>query len=133
MTIYDGDSTDDPEIGVYTGSGFTGDNADLESVTASDDNPTGCLTFVFSSPFSNDDLLGWEAELDIRDPCQTYDMGINTGFDNTQNVAVGEQLDFFADVTPSSSIYDNLTYTWDFEVMELLLCKVQMSPTLTMQ
>ncbi|MGO2294865.1 MAG: choice-of-anchor L domain-containing protein [Psychroflexus halocasei] len=116
LTIYDGDLTDDPEIpeiGVYTGGGFTGDNAELESVTASDDNPTGCLTFVFSSPISNDDL-GWEAELDIRDPCQTYDMGINTGFDNTQNVAVGEQLDFFADVTPSSGIYDNLTYTWDF-------------------
>ncbi|WP_159429375.1 choice-of-anchor L domain-containing protein [Psychroflexus halocasei] len=116
LTIYDGDLTDDPEIpeiGVYTGGGFTGDNAELESVTASDDNPTGCLTFVFSSPISNDDL-GWEAELDIRDPCQTYDMGISTGFDNTQNVAFDEQLDFFADVTPSSGIYDNLTYTWDF-------------------
>ncbi|MGO1729736.1 MAG: choice-of-anchor L domain-containing protein, partial [Flavobacteriaceae bacterium] len=114
LTIYDGDSTDDAEIGEYTGGGLAGDNADLESVTASDDNPTGCLTFVYSSPFSNSDLLGWEAELDIRDECQSYDMGINTGFDNTENVAIGEQLGFSAAVTPSSGVYDNLTYTWDF-------------------
>lgn len=114
LTIYDGDSTGAPQIGEYTGGGLTGDNADLESVTASDDNPTGCLTFVYSSPFSNSDLMGWEAEIDVRDQCQTYDMGIDTDFDNTQNVAIGAQLGFSAAVTPSSGIYDNLTYIWDF-------------------
>lgn len=114
LKIYDGDTNTSPLIGVYNGINLEGVNEELVSMTASDANPTGCLTFEFSSIDANPIYTGWIADISTREPCQSYNMGINTGFDNTGSVAVGEQLDFFADVTPSSGIYDNLTYTWDF-------------------
>lgn len=114
LKIYDGDTNTSPLIGDYNGINLEGVNEELLSMTASDGNPTGCLTFEFSSIDANPIYTGWLANISTREPCQNYDMGIDTGFDNTQNVAVGEQLDFFADVIPSSGIYDNLTYTWDF-------------------
>ena len=60
LTIYDGPNTGSPVIGVYSGINSPG------TVTSS--HPSGCLTFVFNSDSSVDDV-GWAAFVDCVAPC----------------------------------------------------------------
>lgn len=65
LTIYDGDSDAADVIGVFTGSLPTNDA--LLSITASDANPTGCLTFEFSGGVPNPAFIGWVANISDSD------------------------------------------------------------------
>ncbi|MEH6535564.1 MAG: T9SS type A sorting domain-containing protein [Psychroserpens sp.] len=56
LTIYDGDNTSAPIIGSYAGGGGSGPG----TVTASQSNPSGCLTFQFVSNETGI-TAGWEA------------------------------------------------------------------------
>lgn len=57
LTVYDGDQVGGCELGSFTGSDLRD-----ETVTASSDNLTGCLTFLFSSDITVN-ATGWEAEV----------------------------------------------------------------------
>lgn len=67
LVVYDGDDTSGPLVGVGTGNSFVG-----VSITASINNPTGCLTFAFfcNNGASGGDI-GWAGEISCVTPC-TY-------------------------------------------------------------
>lgn len=67
LIAYNGDSTDGDLVGVGTGNSFNG-----VSITASIDNPTGCVTFRFlvNNGATGGDA-GWVAEVTCVTPC-TY-------------------------------------------------------------
>lgn len=67
LFIYDGPDAGSPSMGNYTGNALQG-----LPVTATVNNPTGCLTFVFqdNGP-ANDAAPGWEAEIFCTTPCAT--------------------------------------------------------------
>ena len=65
MIIYDSD-TNDPafEIGTFTGN--LTDNPELQSIMASEDSPSGCLTVEFISDDSSTDV-GWSAYISCKE------------------------------------------------------------------
>ena len=63
LTIYDGDNTGANTLGTYTGTTGPG------FVSATSSNPTGCLTFVFTSDGSVTDI-GWVGTIGCTQPCQ---------------------------------------------------------------
>ncbi len=67
LFIYDGPDAGSPSMGNYTGNNLQG-----LPVTATVNNPTGCLTFVFqdNGP-ANDAAPGWEANISCTTPCAT--------------------------------------------------------------
>ena len=67
MTIYDGDSTAANAFGTFSGGGAS---ANPGFVSATPNNPTGCLTIEFTSDASAN-TTGWEANVSCYEPCQT--------------------------------------------------------------
>ena len=67
MTIYDGDSTAANAFGTFSGGGAA---ANPGFVSATPNNPTGCLTIEFTSDASAN-TTGWEANVSCYEPCQT--------------------------------------------------------------
>ena len=67
LYIYDGPDAGSPGMGNYTGNTLQG-----LPVTATINNPTGCLTFVFqdNGP-ANTTAPGWEANISCTTPCAT--------------------------------------------------------------
>ncbi len=67
LFIYDGPDAGSPSMGNYTGNALQG-----LPVTATINNPTGCLTFVFqdNGP-GNTAAPGWEANISCTTPCAT--------------------------------------------------------------
>lgn len=67
LFIYDGPDAGSPGMGNYTGNALQG-----LPVTATINNPTGCLTFVFqdNGP-ANTTSPGWEANIACTTPCAT--------------------------------------------------------------
>ena len=116
MIIYDSD-TNDPatEIGTFTGS-LTDD---LQPISATEDNPSGCLTIEFIS----DDFYtqpGWSADISCQEPCQDFNLTLGDidptcGDDSSQtSVSINETINFEADANPSESDVSDLTFTWNF-------------------
>lgn len=111
MYIYDGDDTSAPLIGSYFGTVSPG------VVSATDANPSGCLTIKFISNNSGN-ADGWEAEILCATPCQDIVASINSTIPAANGSGVigilpGESVDFFG----SASFSDdgtNATYNWDF-------------------
>jgi len=67
LFIFDGPDAGSPSMGNYTGNTLQG-----LPVTATVNNPTGCLTFVFQDNGPANDLApGWEAEITCTTPCAT--------------------------------------------------------------
>ena len=67
LFIYDGPDAGSPSMGNYTGNALQG-----LPVTATVNNPTGCLTFVFQDNGPGNDLApGWEANISCTTPCAT--------------------------------------------------------------
>lgn len=77
LYIYDGNSTAAPSLGAYTGTTGPG------TVTASPTNPTGCITFRFTSDGSVQ-YAGWAATISCSTPCPT----ITTSIASTTPAAV---------------------------------------------
>jgi hypothetical protein len=69
LYVFDGDSTSSRCIGVYTGdAGFTNN---LGVIKATEDNPTGCLTFQFFSDMATT-ASGWSANMVTGPPRRTF-------------------------------------------------------------
>ena len=109
LKIYNGEDINAPLIGEYSGSTGPG------TVTSS--NPTGCLTFTFTSNGSGN-TLGWEAFIFCTTPCQ----GISPTITNTDpapngagdiTIIPGITVEFNGDATFSDS-GNGATYSWDF-------------------
>ena len=67
MTIYDGDSTAANAFGTFSGGGAANNPG---FVSATPNNPTGCLTIEFVSDGSAN-TTGWEANISCFEPCQS--------------------------------------------------------------
>ncbi|NRD24252.1 PKD domain-containing protein, partial [Winogradskyella litoriviva] len=111
LTIYDGDDITADVIGTYSGVGSPG------TVSASDTNISGCLTFVFTSNDAST-IVGWEANILCATECQDITASIdstNPAPNNTGIIGIlpGDTVDF-----SGSAIFSidgtNATYNWDF-------------------
>ncbi|MBN2777927.1 MAG: PKD domain-containing protein, partial [Bacteroidales bacterium] len=98
LAVYDGTSTSDPNIGAYHGALPL-----LGTVNATPSNPSGCLTFRFTSD-ATDNYGGWEADISCAFPCQSIEVDTystnptytNVGGINYVDVCQGEQISFSA-------------------------------------
>ncbi|QTY26137.1 choice-of-anchor L domain-containing protein [Flavobacterium sp. CS20] len=120
MTIYDAD-TADPNAVLGTFSGTLAGNPELNLIVATNANPSGCLTVVFTSnTFFN--APGWEAAISCRPPCQTITPEVanispicSTDNSGQEFVNINQPITFVGDATTSSGITDDLTYEWNFQ------------------
>jgi gliding motility-associated-like protein len=112
LTIYDGNSTAAPVVGVYGGSASPG------TITASVGNTSGCITFVWRSDVSVQ-YLGWAATVSCVTPCET----INSVFNSSTpapvggiiKVCQGQSVTFNGSATFSSGVATGAVYTWAFD------------------
>ncbi|MGX1025250.1 choice-of-anchor L domain-containing protein, partial [Psychroflexus sp. MBR-150] len=119
MTIYDADNPDPATIlGTFTGT--LAGNPELNLIAATNANPSGCLTVVFTSnTFFN--APGWEAAISCRPPCQTITPEVAnieplcSEGPPVDFIIVGENVTFEADAVTSSGVTNDLTYEWDFD------------------
>ncbi|WP_236625364.1 choice-of-anchor L domain-containing protein [Mangrovimonas yunxiaonensis] len=113
LTIYDGDDVTAPLIGVFSG-GSPADNPGV--ITASQTNPTGCLTIEFVSD-SNFNGPGWAAEILCGTACQDITASIDSttpaAVDGVIEILPGETVDFSGSGTFSDDS-TGATYTWNF-------------------
>ena len=113
LYIYDGDNTNAPLIGEYTGGVSPG------TVTAGGNNPSGCITFEFIGDGSISPLPGWEAEISCLPLCSQSDIDI-TGITPSiysnlvYETYYGQTLSFSGEETLLDTSEGEITYTWDF-------------------
>lgn len=129
LKVYDGPDTSAPllfDFSQETGQEF---EPDLNSVySGTDANTSGCLTFEFDSPFSNDAIEGWKAEIGTRPQCITdapelvsFSNGVNV--QNDPNYPGIDYLVYFNEdftIETNSQFQDNTAqvnaqYNWDFD------------------
>jgi gliding motility-associated-like protein len=109
LFVYDGNTTGAPSLGTYTGTTGPG------TVTASPSNPTGCLTFRFTSDGSVQNA-GWTATVACSTPCPT----ITSSIASTTPAAVagiikrcpGQAVSFSA--TTATGGTAPYTYSWNY-------------------
>jgi gliding motility-associated-like protein len=109
LYVYDGNSVASPSLGAYTGTTGPG------LVTASPSNPTGCITFRFTSDGSVTST-GWAATVSCSTPCSP----ITSGIASTTPAAVGgiikrcqgQSASFTA--TAGAGGTGPYTYSWNF-------------------
>ncbi|MUU79912.1 PKD domain-containing protein, partial [Winogradskyella sp. HL2-2] len=111
LTIYDGDDITAPLIGTYSGVVSPG------TVSASDSNTSGCLTFVFTTNDSGN-TTGWDADILCAMPCQDITASIDSTVPEANNTGVisilpGDSVDFSGSATFSLDGTD-ATYDWNF-------------------
>ena len=109
LYIYDGNSVGAPLIGTYSGATSPG------TITASASNPTGCLTFRFTSDGSVT-YTGFAAIISCINPCQTITPNIVStnpapDGDGTIRVCPNENINFVGNATFSTS-GAGATYQW---------------------
>ncbi|MCF1196074.1 PKD domain-containing protein, partial [Mangrovimonas futianensis] len=68
MTIYDGPDTTANAFGSFSGGGPVNSPG---TVTATPNNPSGCLTIEFDSTGGSQSVAGWAADISCLTPCQT--------------------------------------------------------------
>ena len=121
LSIFDGPTTSDQWLGTYSG------NA-LQSLTisASYDNPGGCLTFLFEVNTGNGGdltLNGWEAAITCGTPCENpiADPEIISEFEMIEDVpvikvCVGDEVEFGDEGSylPSGN-FPLENYIWNFD------------------
>ncbi|MFT5849076.1 choice-of-anchor L domain-containing protein, partial [Psychroserpens sp.] len=111
LTIYDGDDTTSPIIGVYNGANTPG------TVTASDTNVSGCITIEFVSDGTGT-TTGWEVDIICAVPCQTITPSIDSTIpainaSGSVQANVGEVITFNGSAMFSSD-GAGATYEWNF-------------------
>jgi len=111
LTIYNGDSVDAEEFGMFSG-GFSNGPGFISA-----DNPSGCLTFHWISNNSAH-TTGWEASISCFEPCQEISGTIentNPQPDEEGRILLcpGDEAEFFGSGEFSVS-GENATYSWDF-------------------
>ncbi|WP_052466948.1 PKD domain-containing protein, partial [Psychroserpens damuponensis] len=110
MTIYNGDSVASPVFGTFDGANSPG------SVTATEDNGSGCLTIQFVSDASGT-TTGWAADVSCFTPCQTIVSQLDSSTpaanaDDYIRVCPGEDI-----TLTGSGVFEfdgtGATYEWD--------------------
>ncbi|MBM72257.1 MAG: hypothetical protein CL847_05695 [Crocinitomicaceae bacterium] len=120
LYAYDGDNTGANLVGIGTGNSFVG-----VSITASIDNPTGCVTFQFvcNNGATGGDI-GWAAEVSCVTPCSYPVSGLELvspePFPNNQegSISIGLCPDDFITFSAESAMgtggfeLDSLVWNW---------------------
>ncbi|SDB67167.1 gliding motility-associated C-terminal domain-containing protein [Flavobacteriaceae bacterium MAR_2010_188] len=110
LYVYDGPDASGNAVG-----GLTGNNLP-SNITASPNNSSGCITFVFSAD-STIELSGWEADISCVTGCQTINSQLDSASpapnsDGNIQVCVGETISL-----QGSGVFENsgagATYQWD--------------------
>ena len=118
LFIFDGPDADSPSMGNYTGNALQG-----LPVTATVNNPTGCLTFVFqdNGP-GNTASPGWEANISCTTPCATPFSAssiVDPPLPNPDSLSIGVCLNeeiTFGDAGSSAEPGFNLeAWVWNFD------------------
>ena len=105
MTIYDGDDTSAPLIGVF-------EEDDLQTTDVTSTGISGCLTIVWVTDGS--DIGNFTAETTCGLPCERPVVAVDVASDNPWRICVDEEISLdgspttFADGTALES------FTWDF-------------------
>jgi len=116
LYIYDGPDTSAPSLGSYAGNALQG-----LAVTATINNPSGCLTFVFVCNTGNTQQLpGWEGLISCTTPCAPPTSSsfiadpVPTGVTQTVGVCIDAPVTF--DGTGSSPFagFTISEYIWNF-------------------
>jgi len=115
LFVYDGMDNTAMSLGPYSGS-----IANLQ-ITATVNNPTGCLTFVFdpNGP-ANTTFPGWEAIIECTTPCANPTLAAAiidpapVAADQTVSVCVGETVSFSGAGSAPQPGFTIDQYTWDF-------------------
>jgi gliding motility-associated-like protein len=113
LTIYDGPTTAAPVLGVYN----TVTHPNGFSVSASfENNPSGCLTFVFTSNASNQGA-GWAANISCGNPPQPFFPGIQAFINGQGGNALNPADTGYVDICYGDSILfvANATFPYSFE------------------
>lgn len=106
LSIYDGDDTTAPLIGVWTGS------AAPSIVAASFTNATGCLTLRFES---NDVGIGaFVASISCYTPCEPPVAVSSMGTPPPALLCVGEPITFDGSASTAAAGFNVASYAWDF-------------------
>ena len=115
LYVYDGMDNTELSLGPYSGS-----VANLQ-ITATVNNPTGCLTFVFdpNGP-ANAGSPGWEALISCTTPCANPTLAaaivdpIPEGTEQTVSVCMGEDVSFSGMGSVPQPGFTIDQYSWDF-------------------
>ncbi|MGB1032952.1 MAG: PKD domain-containing protein, partial [Flavobacteriales bacterium] len=108
IEIYDGDDTSAPLIGTYIE-----DDLQNQSVVASDLNPTGCLTIVFTSDESEVGNFG--LVVSCGPPCDRPISVISTDQEEPHRICPGETIDFSAENSVVADGFTLESYVWSFD------------------
>ncbi|MDX9751042.1 MAG: PKD domain-containing protein [Flavobacteriales bacterium] len=106
ITIYDGDSSNAPEIGTWNGNTAPG------VVAASFENPTGCLTVVFTS--NNTGTGNFAAAVTCFTPCAPPTAAASFGSEIPLLACQGETIDFDGSASAGANGAVIEQYLWDF-------------------
>ena len=106
MSIYDGNSTSAPLIGTWTGSNSPG------IVSASFDNPTGCLTVVFTS--NSTGTGNFAANITCFQPCEPPTAVATFGSPVPLLACQNETISFDASGSFAAAGFTVQEYNWDF-------------------
>ncbi len=107
MAIYDGDDTNAPLFGTFTGSEVQGDD-----FFTGDSNASGCLTLVFTSfDEGGGDFAG---VLSCGYPCDSPFAVVETGLDNPALICPGQEVTFDASPSYVSENFEIVEYIWEF-------------------
>ena len=107
MAIYDGDDTSAPSLGVYTGNDLAG-----LFVSATSQNTSGCLTFVFDSNANGTGNFG--GSITCSTPC---DRPISSATDDgpvSRRICVGDEINFDGTASFPAAGFNIVEYNWDF-------------------
>ena len=115
LAVYDGMDANAFSLGPYSGS-----IANLQ-ITATVNNPTGCLTFVFdpNGP-ANTTFPGWEAIIECTTPCANPTLAAAIvdptpeGADQTVSICLGETVSFSGAGSAPQPSFSIAEYNWDF-------------------
>lgn len=117
LTVYDGDDATATSLGSYTGDGLQG-----LPITATINNPTGCLTFVFTSnPNGTGEFPGWEGVISCTTPCDPptaqYEFVNPLPDEGTQTIGVclGDPITFGDAGSTAGAGFNLVEYIWKFD------------------
>ena len=108
MEIYDGDDTSAPLIGTYTGN-----ELQAMDITASDTNPTGCLTLHWVSDAS--DVGNFTAEISCGLPCIRPLAAVDIDGEIPWRICPGQEITIDATPTEFAEGTSLGTFEWDFD------------------
>jgi gliding motility-associated-like protein len=115
LYVYDGTDDTAMPLGPYSGA-----ISNLQ-ITATVNNTSGCLTFVFdpNGP-ANVSSPGWEAQILCTTPCANPTLGstitnpLPTGAEQSVSVCIGSDVSFSGATSSPAPTFNIANYAWDF-------------------